>query len=611
MVYQKVTGSQRRSPHVRPGVKTRSVEVEVAHRDKTLRESAGKRFSAVVLSLARAIDSPRALGMWLRFKYGEFEQLASVTILPGDYLFERPDRFAEDYGLSEYLSKYKGYPPFVDLKAIALSAFSTAEAHCRDSNARLKDQTRLTPAFNAVMLTAKRKIADLLGECPKYFDFSQGMWGPGVTVTLKGDMATLYDKLRESSISVSRTAVPYLAAELGRDLHWANARGIPAEAVFTPLPCEFKITDFCTVTTVPKNSKTDRTIAIEPSGNIFLQKGVGRFIRERLRTIGIDLNDQSVNQGLAREGSITGLLATLDLKAASDTVCRELVAQLLPYDWWCLLDRLRSRCYRLPDSKTSVSFEKFSTMGNGFTFELESLLFWAICSAASLASGRNGWCAVYGDDLVVETSVVAQTCEALQGAGFTLNLKKSHWTSPFRESCGGHYFGGRDVTPIYQKETLATYEECLAAANRIHRKAFGHMQDPTVLPRSKNFERAWKSCIHGLEPNDFVPLDVGEDTGLAVRASDLHCTVPANGGLLVRSLNRLPVSRRLPSEDDVGLALWLRSHGGENLPFDCVAPAETLRPDVSHVISTSLRERYRLRRKTRWYPGATELGFAL
>jgi hypothetical protein len=76
---------------------------------------------------------------------------------------------------------------------------------------------------------------------------------------------------------------------------------------------------------VPKNYKTDRTIAIEPDWNMFLQKGLGGLLRRRLRRVGQDLNDQSTNRFCAAVGSIDGSLATLDMSMASDTVAYRLV----------------------------------------------------------------------------------------------------------------------------------------------------------------------------------------------------------------------------------------------------------------------------------------------
>jgi len=59
---------------------------------------------------------------------------------------------------------------------------------------------------------------------------------------------------------------------------------------------------------------------------MFFQLGVGSMIEARLKTyFGIDIrgdlsNQQVLNRALAREGSIGGELATVDLSEASNTI---------------------------------------------------------------------------------------------------------------------------------------------------------------------------------------------------------------------------------------------------------------------------------------------------
>lgn len=211
--------------------------------------------------------------------------------------------------------------------------------------------------------------------------------------------------------------------------------------------------------TVPKNDKIDRCACKEPAWNMFMQKSCGNMIRRRLKRCNIDLNDQSVNRDLARKGSIDGSLATLDLSAASDSITSELVYRLLPADWFYVLDSLRAVGANI-DGKFH-KWSLFSTMGNGFTFELESLLFYAIARVASRLSGTKV-VSIYGDDIIVETNAVDLTVELLQYCGFALNMDKSFWTGKFRESCGGHYYAGWDITPFYIKRPITTiYDACL------------------------------------------------------------------------------------------------------------------------------------------------------
>jgi dsDNA-binding SOS-regulon protein len=217
--------------------------------------------------------------------------------------------------------------------------------------------------------------------------------------------------------------------------------------------------------TVPKKSDIDRVACKEPDINMFIQKGVGTFLRRRLRTVGIDLNDQSRNRDLARLGSITNQLATLDLSSASDSVTRELVFLLLPIHWFTLLDA--SRCHVTIIDGVEHQNHMFSSMGNGFTFELESLLFFVLCKAVARFTGTRGVISVYGDDIICPTDMYHEISWVLGYFGFSLNMEKSYPDGPFRESCGGHYYLGDDITPFYIRDPVDRMDKLIDVANKL------------------------------------------------------------------------------------------------------------------------------------------------
>jgi hypothetical protein len=203
---------------------------------------------------------------------------------------------------------------------------------------------------------------------------------------------------------------------------------------------------------------------------MFVQKGIGAMIRRRLRYAGVDLNDQSRNQRLARVGSIAGSLATIDMSMASDTVASSLVEALLPPDWFDALEQCRSQSGVLPSSTDYIQYEKFSSMGNGYTFELESLIFYGLALAVREAYRvEDTRVAVYGDDIVVPTAMAQPLCSLLEEVGFTVNEEKSFITGPFRESCGKHYFQGHDVTPFYVRRPVVTLSDLFLLHNNFYR----------------------------------------------------------------------------------------------------------------------------------------------
>lgn len=211
------------------------------------------------------------------------------------------------------------------------------------------------------------------------------------------------------------------------------------------------------LTTVQKNQDTDRTIAIEPSGNMVMQLAAGSYLEGALRFIGLDISTQQAkNKALAKRGSIDDSLATIDLKSASDMISLDLVRAIMPRRWFKLLLEIRSReIETTPGTWTAMNM--VSTMGNGFTFPLMTLLLVALIYGYRATRGgknlRIDWTdtAVYGDDIIVPSHEYPAICKVLSDAGLIVNTDKSYASGPFRESCGGDYYLGYDITPFYVK----------------------------------------------------------------------------------------------------------------------------------------------------------------
>jgi hypothetical protein len=197
------------------------------------------------------------------------------------------------------------------------------------------------------------------------------------------------------------------------------------------------------------------------------------MMRQRLLRFGIDLRHQSRNQRLAFLGSKTLKLATVDFSSASDSISKEVVRSLLPAPWHFLLDKCRSQ-YGVLDGDP-ILWHKFSSMGNAFTFELETLIFYAVASCCAeylqVSSEEDSCISVYGDDVVIPITCLELFAEMSDFYGFTVNRKKSHYDSTFRESCGMHYFSGVDVTPIYLKSRLSDAPSVFKFANATRRLA--------------------------------------------------------------------------------------------------------------------------------------------
>lgn len=232
--------------------------------------------------------------------------------------------------------------------------------------------------------------------------------------------------------------------------------------------------------TVLKNEDSVRTIAIEPSGNMAFQLAGGRLIEDALRGIGLDIkHQQDLNKILARLGSIYKLLCTLDLSSASDMILVLLVEKLWPGEWFNFFMKFRSPVTTLPNG-LDVRMNMISTMGNGFTFPMMTLTLLALVYANRVVN-HNGpyryidWSktAVFGDDIIVPVDEYETLCLTLQQACLVVNKEKSYATGSFRESCGGDYYEGVDVTPFYPR-SLRQASEVYVVMNQVLRWCARH-----------------------------------------------------------------------------------------------------------------------------------------
>lgn len=495
--------------------------------------------------LCRRVDSPISLGMWLRFSMAPNE-LAEASIDPMDYTDLRG--FARDYACVSFLKKFRGLDTGTDLRAAALLRFGESEKQCEIMNGLLdiaRVTGRLDRTENRYLHRVQEIIANIWGTPSFHQLFDRCGWGPGATSTLKGESASREDKMSQFPVSLTPCAEPYFDAVVKDRIQWL--RHLLKQDVVGPtslLPACYQHTSWSRVLTVPKNASTDRTIAAEPTGNIFLQKGIGGYLRSRLKRFGINLDSQELNQLLAKRALFEGL-STLDLSAASDTVSIGVVKLLCPPSMFDVLNRLRSPTYRLDGAE--ANFHKFSSMGNGFTFELESVIFYAAVKAVMDITNTEGPIGVYGDDIICpQGHITDEVILLLNDLGFTVNKTKSFTDGAFYESCGKHYFLGVDVTPPYQKEIVDCEIEEIRCINRF---------TDWVQRLSDDFmdcDDLWKVHIAGLRllspglirQNVYGPLWAEGDGFIKVRTPNLKYCLRRRGYQL-RYLKTVPGRKRL------------------------------------------------------------------
>jgi len=224
------------------------------------------------------------------------------------------------------------------------------------------------------------------------------------------------------------------------------------------------------VVTVPKTLDTPRIIAVEPTYMQYMQQAVlammvqeiPRFYQTREL---MQFVSQEPNQWLAREGSITGDLATLDLSEASDRVSNQHVRLLVGNHRWLsqALDVTRSRKADVP-GRGVHRLAKFASMGSALCFPMESIVFVTVVFLGiQMQLNRRlteadvksliGRVRAYGDDLIVPTCYTPSVIRALETFGFRVNEHKSYWNGKFRESCGEDFYDGNS-TKVVRLRTL-------------------------------------------------------------------------------------------------------------------------------------------------------------
>lgn len=197
---------------------------------------------------------------------------------------------------------------------------------------------------------------------------------------------------------------------------------------------------------VPKSWKSLRSIMPNTVIGNFYSNGMGDLIAARLKENLFDISRmQEKHKKLAQLASMDRRHVTADLSSASDSFTSWLVNVLVPRDWLRALKLGRITDCEIGDR--TVKLQSFMTMGIGFTFPLQTLLFYSIIRAVGRLLNVAGTYSVYGDDLIYPRKIHKYVEATLNSCGFLLNKDKTYVSSFYRESCGGDYFRGVDVRP--------------------------------------------------------------------------------------------------------------------------------------------------------------------
>jgi hypothetical protein len=440
------------------------------------------------LRTCESVGTVRALTCYLLAEADEWDQYLDLPVPD----FEST-HFADDYLVTEALRKNPHLKTSYDPRKAAVDSWWKAEMQCKFTNEVIVsyNEGRLSPLSrrtNDLIRKAQCIIADILGPLtPNKLAYMEEnfRFGPGATSSVSGS-DVVPSKKYACSMHVTPRLYPY----------WRSL--VPQSA------SDVGLRAYSRVTFVPKTSKTDRAIAIEPHLNIYVQLGIGALLRQRLQRYGINLDTQAdKNRSLAKIAHKEGL-ATVDLSSASDTISSELVWLLLPFEWASLLDVARTEYSLINDEEVRLS--KFSSMGNGYTFELESIIFLALARASGDVEA-----VAFGDDIILKRASYPTLKSALDFLGFTVNTKKTFLAGRFFESCGYDYHDGVMVRPFYFKGNYHDFETaCIRITNKIRR--YSHMCNG-YNGCDIRFIRVWSYARRACPAasNTCIPLGFGDD----------------------------------------------------------------------------------------------------
>lgn len=358
--------------------------------------------------------------------------------------------------------------------------------------------------------------------------FANGDFGPGSSTEVRG--TSFLEKLSEPLTCHSNQLIYQFLEDALDCPNWLLCELNKSQDGKQP-----RVVRGSKTTTVPKDREIDRTICTEPSLSMYYQRGLGVTLDKLMArewgyypSLQPDLNREMARLGSLDSGPDGSRFCTIDLKSASDTIARKLVKWLLPQEAFYWFDLLRCRETLLPARASSpgkpewVELHMISSMGNGFTFSLQTLIFTAVVRAVYSVLGipwsppqwrwDGSLCAlgnygVFGDDIVCVKEAYLHVVTVLEALGFVVNRTKSFAEGNFRESCGSDFLLGVDVRGVYCK-TLETPQDRISLLNRLVEWSVIH---DTPLPST--FKWLWQS----LRERDRLLVPFSEDDSAGIK----------------------------------------------------------------------------------------------
>jgi len=446
----------------------------------------------IILDLLEALGSPVALGLAIRIRYESCLDLPSVH--PYDYndieayridaqakaLLSKADL---PYGLSSEQKAQAALDAFLESERCNLRTnLSFISYHAGEHNFM----------FERILHRARFIMSSILGEF-NFGELKTIRFGPGATTSLRARDCHLASKVMRRPHVTPTCSHMFEKLIESTSLHSAYNECPPGGS--------WKVSRRSSkFATVPKDYRKDRMICVEPDGNIVTQLSLGALLTRRLASYGyVKESLPDIHRKIVRSNDRN--YATIDLQNASNSISYEVVRFLFPRDWFLALSRARTPYVEIHGKEHSL--EMFSAMGNGYTFELETLLFLAVTLAVEQHLNTKFRPSVFGDDIICSVEASRLLLAVLGEIGFKANPEKTFISGPFRESCGVDTWDGIDVRPIHLRTIYEAHQdpqEAYSLCNRvisISQRTYGNTDGVFC---DKRFQRAHKRAL------DLVPL---------------------------------------------------------------------------------------------------------
>jgi len=292
-----------------------------------------------------------------------------------------------------------------------------------------------------VIRGARRIIRGILGEWSENEHHERCKFGKRASVGCPAGESYLDHRLA-GPISGSVNHISWFQDHVTQDIILGDALKMCSKSEPSYVKC-----DELTLTNVPKSYKSLRSIMPNTTIGSFYTYGLGKMIEKRLSKCGLHIPVlQQKHRDLIKRYSRTRSHVTADLSAASDSFTVELINRLIPRPWFKKLNYGRIKKVKIQEKLFHL--ESFMTMGIGFTFQLQTLCFYALLKSIQELSGCVGKISVYGDDLIYPKRMHNYVKAIFEDIGFILNTDKTFVFEEFRESCGSDCYCGVDVRPF-------------------------------------------------------------------------------------------------------------------------------------------------------------------